>query len=543
MARPKPLVLVILDGFGISAENEGNPVAQAKTPTLNEIERFFPWTTLQASGVAVGLPWGVAGNSEVGHLTMGAGRVIYHHLPRIINAIHDGSFFKNETLLKAAEHVKKNNSRLHIAGLISSGSVHSYIDHLYALLDWTKKEELPAIYLHVFTDGKDAPPTAGAKFIAELGERLRKEWPQVRFGSVVGRFYALDRDEKWGRVEVAYKLLTEGRGEKISSLPDYLRASYEAGLTDDFIEPAVVVPNRVSTERNSVWDGIVRDNDALIFFNFREDSMREITRAFADENFAYFPRKRPDNFLLVTMTEYAQGLNALAAFPRLEIKWTLAEVLAEKRMRQIHIAETQKYAHVTYFFNGGREKPYRNEEWILVPSAETAHFDEKPEMRSPEITQKILENLGVADVIVANFANADMVGHSGNFQAAVRAVEVLDQALAKIIPAVLEKGGVAIITGDHGNIELKRDVVTGEKLTKHSLNPVPFYLIGNKLRRKKPLSDGEIIKKKSDVGGILTDIAPTMLKFLGIEKPQEMTGHSLFVLLTQTEFGSRDTGL
>lgn len=533
MSRVKPLLLVILDGFGVSLEKEGNPVAEAKVPLLNEIERFFPWTVLQASGVAVGLPWGEAGNSEVGHLTIGAGQVIHHHLPRIINAIHDGSFFKNEAFLKAAEHVKKNKSRLHIAGLLSSGSVHSYIDHLYALLDFTKQEELPLVYLHVFTDGKDSPPTSAAKFLDEFGKRMEKEWPNVRFASVVGRFYPLDRDEKWERIEVAYKLLREGDGEKITSIPDYLRFAYESGITDEFIEPAVVqTPSfEYPSSTSQLQAPVIQDGDALIFFNFREDSMREIAHAFADRIFPYFQRRRPENFLLVTMTEYAKGLDALVAFPPLEIRWTLAEVLAENGLKQIHIAETQKYAHVTYFFNGGREKPYRNEEWVLVPSLSTPHFDEVPAMRSPEITKKIMENLEAADVIIANFANADMVGHSGNFKAAVKAVEALDHALEKIVPSVLEKNGVMIVTGDHGNIELKRDILTGEKLTEHSLNPVPFYLIGNKFRRKNPLSDQEIAEKKKDVGGILTDVAPTILELLGIDKPPEMTGHSLLPIL------------
>lgn len=520
MAKPKPLLLIILDGFGISLEKEGNPVYEAKKPTLDEIERNFPFTTLQASGVAVGLPWGEAGNSEVGHLTMGAGRVIYHHLPRIINAISDGSFFKNPAFIGAAEHVRKNKSRLHIAGLVSSGSVHSYIDHLYALLDFTKKEKLEEVHLHIFTDGKDAPPQEGVKFIELLEERIKKEWPQTHLATVVGRFYAMDRDEKWERIQTSYGLLTGGKGEKITSIPEYIRTQYKKDLTDEFIGAAVADGN-----------GIIKDGDALIFFNFREDSMRELAHAFADEDFDKFPRKKSKNLFLVTMTEYQKDLKAHAAFEPLDIGWPLARILGEAGLRHLHIAETEKYAHVTYFLNGGTEKLFPGEERILIPSITAAHFDEVPEMRAKEITAKILEYFDTYDVIIANFANADLVGHSGNFQAAIRAVEILDGALQQIMNAVLASDGAALITGDHGNIELKRNVITGEKLTEHSLNAVPLYLIGRKFRLTKQRSESEREKQKTEAGGMLTDIAPTILELLGLKKPAEMTGKDLLKTL------------
>ncbi len=528
MARFKPLLLIILDGFGISTEKAGNPVAEAKTPTLNEIERNFPFTTLQASGIAVGLPWGEAGNSEVGHLTIGSGRVIYHHLPRIINAISDGSFFKNEALLKAAEHVKKNKSRLHIAGLISSGSVHSYIDHLYALLEFSRLEKIPEVYIHIFTDGKDAPVTGAAKFLAALEERMQKEWPQAEFASVIGRFYGLDRDEKWDRVQKTYELLTEGKGEKIKSVTEYLQSSYKKGLTDEFIEPAFV-PTKLGTTAGK--PAAIEDNDALIFSDFREDSMREIARAFSDEVFDYFPRKKVKNLLVVTLTEYDKNIRALPAFSPLEINWPLSRVLGEAGLRHLHIAETQKYAHVTYFFNGGKEKPFIGEERILIPSFSAVHFDEVPQMRSSEITASILENMPNYDFIVANFANADMVGHSGNFQAAVKAVEALDASLAQILDAILASGGAALITADHGNIELKRSVISGEKVSKHSLNPVPLYLVGKEFKRKNPRSAEEIESQKSETEGILNDVAPTVIELLGLERPEEMTGRSLLKTL------------
>lgn len=525
MARLKPLLLIILDGFGISLEKTGNPVAEAKKPALDEIEHNFPFTTLQASGTAVGLPWGEAGNSEVGHLTIGAGRAIHHHLPRIIYSIRDGSFFKNEALLKAAEHTRLNKSRLHIAGLISSGSVHSYIDHLYALLEFTKKEKIEQVFLHVFTDGKDAPPKEGAEFFAKLEEKIKKEWPQVYFASVIGRFYALDRDDNWDRIKKTYELLTGGKGEKITSVSDYLRSSYEKEITDEFVEPAVVIGEGDGTS------GLIRENDVLIFSDFREDSMRELTRAFVEESFEYFPRKKLPNLLVVTMTEYQKGFAALPAFPQLDINWSLGRVLSEAGLRQLRIAESQKYAHLTYFLNGGQEKPFFGEDRILIPSLATAHFDEMPEMKTREITAGILENFDKYDVIIANFANADMVGHSGNFAASLKAVEIIDESIGQLANAFLNSEGAMLITADHGNIELKRDRISGEKLTEHSTNPVPLYLVGKDFRLAKVASSAEILERKKKVQGILTDVAPTLLALLDLKKPPEMTGQSLRSIL------------
>lgn len=529
--RPKPLLLIILDGFGVSLEKEGNPVAEARTPTLDEIERNFPFTALQASGVAVGLPWGEAGNSEVGHLTMGSGRVIYHHLPRIINSIYDGTFFSNEAFLKAVGHVRQNKSVLHLAGLVSSGSVHSYVDHLYALFELTKREKIERVFLHIFTDGKDAPPKEGGKFLKILEDRISQEWPQARLASVIGRFYAMDRDEKWERIRSCYELLTEGKGEKIESIPEYFHASYEKGIMDEFIEPAFVP---VATGTTAGKPAMIGEGDALIFFNFREDSMREITHAFADDAFDKFPRKKIPNLFLATMTEYEKGILAEAAFPTLDVNWPLSRVLSEAGLTHLHIAETEKYAHVTYFFSGGREKPFQGEERALVPSAVTAHFDDVPEMKAADITTKILENFDRHDVIIANFANADMVGHSGNFKAAIQAVEVIDEQLGQLLNSVLNSAGIMLITGDHGNIELKRDPVSGEKLTEHSVNPVPLYMVGKNFKRSTARSPEEIEKQKSKVDGILTDIAPTILELLELGKPQEMTGKSLLDLLEKS---------
>lgn len=522
MPRPKPLVLVILDAFGVSTERDGNPVFEARKPTFDRIDQWFPFTTLQASGVAVGLPWGEAGNSEVGHLTMGAGRVINHHLPRIISSVHDGSFFENERFRKAADHVISRSGRLHIAGLVSSGSVHSYIDHLYALLDFTRDKHIPRVYLHLFTDGKDAPPKEGAVFFAELEKRLASKWPHVRLGTVVGRFYAMDRDGNWERTQRAYELLTQGKGVVIGVPSRYLAESYTRGITDEFVEPAVIGED---------GEGTIRSGDALMFMNFREDSMRQLADAFVREQFDHFSHIPIEDLFLVTMTDYEKEWSHLAAFPSPGIRFPLAEVLGEEGLRHIHIAETNKYAHVTYFFNGGRETPFKNEERVLIPSVTAPHPDDIPQMRASEVTAAILEHMHAYDVIIANFANADLVGHSGNFSAASRTVEILDESVGALVNSIMNSDGVIIITGDHGGIELKRNVISGEKHTEHSINPVPFYLIGKQFKRGVLRTDADILTLKKEVGGILTDIAPTILDLLHVRKPHEMTGTSLLPFL------------
>lgn len=527
MSRIKPLLLVILDGFGVSMETAGNPVAAAKKPALDGFFRDFPFTTLQASGVAVGLPWGEAGNSEVGHLTIGAGRVLHHHLPRIIHAIADGSFFENKTLAAAAEHVKKNNARLHVAGLVSSGSVHSYAEHLEALAEWASRAGIPRVFIHIFTDGKDAPPRQGADFLAGLAQRLAALHPRAVYASVIGRFFAMDRDEKWERVQRAYELLTEGKGERVSSVPEYLKACYAKDIDDEFIEPALTL----------IGDDlpVIREHDAIIVLNFREDSLRELVHAFVEDDFKGFPRKKISDLFVATMTEYEKNLaGAASLFPVADIANPLGKVLSDAGLRQVRIAETEKYAHVTYFLNGGDERPFPMEDRILVPSLPAAHFDEAPEMRADEITGKIMENMGIYDVVIANFANADMIGHTGNFSAGVRAVEALDTALKTIADEVSRLGGVLLVTADHGNVELKRNMLTGEARTEHSVNPVPLMLIGNQYKRAVPRTNAEILAAKKEVGGILTDVAPTVLELLNLGKPKEMTGRSLFaVLLTQ----------
>jgi 2,3-bisphosphoglycerate-independent phosphoglycerate mutase len=519
----KPRLLVILDGFGVSVEKAGNPVMEARTPALDTLWKNFPAATLQASGIGVGLPWGKAGNSEVGHLTIGAGKIIYNHLPRIENAVHDGSFEKNEAFLAALAHVKKNNSRFHIAGLCGNGSVHSYRNHLYALIQFAEKSGIQEIFIHAFTDGKDSPPYSGALFLKELEEKIAAEWPHTKIGTVVGRAYAMDRDENWNQTEITYRLMTAGEGKHVPSASEYLASSYKEGVTDTFIEPAIVGDENAS--------GIIKEGDALIFFDFREDSVRQIVSAFASEELKTFERKKIQNLLVVTMTEYKKGFPVHVAFPPLDVLFPLAKVLSDAGYSHLHIAETEKYAHVTYFLNGGEERPFKKEERILIPSLETSHVDETPAMRAREVTDAIIERFYSKDVIIANLANADMVGHSGNYQAAIQAVEILDECIKRLSDEVLKTDGIMIVTADHGNIELKRNIQTGEKRTEHSLNPVPFILVAKNLKLEKERSAQEVQKVQTETRGILIDVAPTILDILGIEKPQEMTGKSILPFL------------
>lgn len=521
-----PLLLIIFDGFGISPRERGNAIRAAHAPALGAITRRYPFATLQASGTAVGLPWGEAGNSEIGHLTMGAGRPIYHHLPRIVVAIQDGSFFSNPAFGGVITEVKARGSALHLLGLVSSGSVHSYIDHLYALLELVTQNGLPQVWLHVITDGKDAPSNEAAKFVSQIEERLAAKYPAVRVASLIGRFYAMDRDEKWERVRSAYDLLVEGKGAPFEDASGYLADAYARGQNDEDIEPAF----RRDADGSPL--GRIKDGDGLIIFNFREDSVREITRAFAAETFDAFPRRRLPDLKIASMTEYEKYLPGIAAaFPPIEIARPLGRVLADAGKTQLRIAESEKYAHVTYFFNGGTEKPFTGEERIFVPSANVPHFDDAPAMRAPEITARILENVGGYDFILANFANADMVGHTGNFEATVKAIEALDQAVSRIVPAVFERGGVIVITGDHGNAEEKIHPLSGEPITEHTGNPVPFYLVGERWRKGEDRAPAEIAALEKEPGGIITDVAPTVLELMGLPIPPEMTGKSLLPLL------------
>lgn len=517
----KPVVLIVLDGVGVSTMEGETPFTAAKIPMIREIEQYFPFTTLRASGAAVGLPWGEEGNSEVGHLTMGSGRVVYHYLPRITNAIQDGSFFKNDAFLKAATHLKVNNGQLHVMGLFSSGSVHSFVDHLHALLDFGKEQGLEKVMIHVFTDGRDAPTEEGAEMLSKLQALIQQQYPHAHIASIVGRSFALDRDEHWDRIETTYNLLVKGAGTAFADPVLYVQESYKKGVTDEFIGPGYAMGE------DGKPLGRIAAGDAIVFYDFREDSARQLTAAFVEDGFIGFKRDIIPNLLFVTMTEFDKRFPVLVAFPPLEIAWPLARVLAEAKRTQLHIAETEKYAHVTYFFNGGVEKIFEGEERMLVPSPRATRFQEHPEMAAAAITDAVVAAIPKYDFVLVNYANGDMVGHTGDFNATVKALEVLDVSIGKVVAAVLQAGGAVVITGDHGNAEEKRYFGTGEPRTKHTTNPVPFYVIAANLRSSEPRSDAAVKRLQKDIGGVLTDVAPTILELLGVQKPGEMSGISL----------------
>ncbi len=539
MKRFKPVVLAVLDGFGIPQDKFGSPWSDAKKPNFAEIEKFYPFTTLQASGIAVGLPWGKEGNSEVGHLNIGAGKIILNYLPRISRSIDDGSFFENPAFLKAAGHVKRNGSSLHLMGLFSSGTVHAYAEHLYSLLDFAEKNGIKNVFLHLFTDGKDAYQKEGASFYGKLEERLAENHPNAKIASIIGRKYSMDRNNNWDRTEKAYNLFVLGEGDEFQSASRYIENQYKKEIFDAAIGPAKMAGG----------GGRIKDNDAVIFYNFREDSPRQLTRAFMRRPFNKFDRKQLNNLLFVTMTEYDKELAAPKAppeggegsetenetvdgviFPAFEsaaVEYPLARVVSEAGLKQLHVAESEKYAHVTFFINGGRETPFDGEDRILVPSPDVPSYNLAPEMSADKVAETITGNLGKYDLIIVNFANADMVGHTGDFNATVKAIEKIDECVGKIFPEVVKLGGAMVITADHGNAEEKRYRLTGEKKSMHSINPVPFYLIAEELKREDPRTEEEREKLYGSVKGTLTDVAPSVLALLGLKKPAEMTGKSL----------------
>ena len=501
----KPTVLMILDGYGLNDKVEGNAVAQAKTPVMDKLMAECPFVKGNASGLAVGLPDGQMGNSEVGHLNMGAGRIVYQELTRITKEIQDGDFFKNEALLHAVKSAKENGSALHLFGLLSDGGVHSHNEHLYGLLKMAKKKGIENVYVHTFLDGRDVPPTSGAEFMAEL----EKEIKEIGIGSVatiMGRFYAMDRDNAWDRVEKAYKAMVDGEGIQETDAVTAVKNSYANDVTDEFVIPTVVDKN-----------GMIKEGDSVIFFNFRPDRARQITRTFVDPDFTGFERKYfPVNF--VCMTQYDESMpNVTVAYPPETLEMTFGEYISKKGLTQLRIAETQKYAHVTFFFNGGEEKQFDGEERILIKSPDVATFDMKPEMSAYEVTDAVVDaiNSDKFDVIILNYANCDMVGHTGIMEAAVKAVEAVDECVGRMVDAILAKGGQAIITADHGNADCLIDPVTKAPFTAHTTNPVPMILVGA----------GDVKVKN----GRLCDLCPTMLDLMGLEKPEQMTGESLIV--------------
>ncbi len=508
----KPTVLMILDGFGLNEKEEGNAIAKGNTPVIDKLMQDYPFVKGYASGLAVGLPDGQMGNSEVGHLNMGAGRIVYQELTRISKEIEDGEFFKNEALLAAVENCKKNGSDLHLFGLVSDGGVHSHNTHIYGLLELAKKEGLQNVYVHCFMDGRDTAPTSGKGFIQELVDKMA-EIGIGRIASISGRYYAMDRDNRWDRVEKAYVALTKGEGVKAQDPVAAMQASYDDDKTDEFILPTVI-------EQDGAPTAVIKDNDSVIFFNFRPDRAREMTRVFCCDDFSGFDRGPRKQVKYVCFTEYDVTIpNKEIAFKKVELENTFGQFLAANGKTQARIAETEKYAHVTFFFNGGVEEPNPGEERILVNSPKVATYDLQPEMSAPEVCGKLCDAIRSQkyDVIIINFANPDMVGHTGVLEAAIKAVETVDTCVGKAVEALLEVDGQMFLCADHGNVEQLIDYETGVPFTAHTTNPVPFILVNY---------DPAYTLKE---GGRLADIVPTMIEMMGMEKPAEMTGESLLI--------------
>jgi 2,3-bisphosphoglycerate-independent phosphoglycerate mutase len=522
--RPKPVILIILDGYGVTQPYSGNAISLANTRTMNELIAKYPSMTLSASGEAVGLPWGESGNSEVGHINLGLGRILYQDLPRINKAISDGSFYNNKAFLRAIDHIKTNNSRLHFMGLVSSGGVHSTIEHLEALLALAKEKNVKEVFIHCFLDGRDTIYNSGLNYIKDL-TRYMTEYNIGRIASISGRFYAMDRDNRWERIEKAYLAMTAGEGNSSNDPIQAIEESYRKKIYDEEF-----IPTYIKDEKGPI--GNIADNDAVVFFNYRPDRARQITKTFVLPGFEKINRRFfIKNLLFICFTEYDKSLPVEVAFLSETIKNTLGDVLSNAGLRQLRISETEKYAHVTYFFNGGREEKSDNEEHVLVPSPQVASYDLKPEMSAYIVTDLITKSINddQYDFILVNFANPDMVAHTGNIDATVKAVEVVDECLDKIIKLVLEKNGVALITADHGNAETMINMQTGQMVKEHTANPVPFIVVGKQYEginfgwQSTPSSDLSLVQPQ----GILSDIAPTILKILNIEKPKEMTGRSL----------------
>ncbi len=505
----QPLLLCILDGFGVNPKAEGNAIAAAKTPCMDALLAKSASTKLDASGMAVGLPEGQMGNSEVGHTNIGAGRIVYQELTRITKSIADGDFYANEALLAAVKNCKEKNSALHIMGLLSDGGVHSHNTHIYALVKLAKENGLSKVFLHCFLDGRDVPPSSGKDFVAELKDELAKIGCG-KIATVMGRYYAMDRDNRWERVEKAYMAMTMGIGERLPDPVEAVQRSYDKEVTDEFVIPVVVTENNVPV-------GMITEGDSVVFANFRPDRAREITRTLVDPEFNGFAREY-QKLYYVCMTQYDKTMpNVDVAFRPQTLENTLGEYLAKNNLTQLRIAETEKYAHVTFFFNGGVEAVSEGEDRALIASPKVATYDLKPEMSAYEVTEEALARIrsDKYDVIILNFANCDMVGHTGVFDAAVSAVEAVDTCMGKVVDEVLSRGGVALVTADHGNADQMVDPENGEAFTAHTTFCVPFVVAGKDVTLRE--------------GGCLADIAPTMLQLLGLPQPDEMTGKSLII--------------
>ncbi|SJZ43256.1 2,3-bisphosphoglycerate-independent phosphoglycerate mutase [Garciella nitratireducens] len=503
--------LIILDGLGYSTKQKGNAVKEAKTENLKKLWEKYPHTFLQASGLAVGLPEGQMGNSEVGHLNLGAGRIVYQELTRITKSIQDGSFFENPAFLKAIENVKKNNSALHLLGLVSDGGVHSHNTHLYALLELAKKEGIHNVYIHCFLDGRDTPPKSAEGYLSQLEKEIKKIGVG-KIATIAGRYYAMDRDKRWERTQLAYEAMVLAKGEYASSSEQAIQQAYHDNTTDEFVLPTII-----QNQQGPI--ATIKEKDSVIFFNFRPDRARQITRALVDKDFEGFQREKgyfPLTF--VTMTQYDKTIeNVDIAYLPQKIDNTLGEYISQEGMQQLRIAETEKYAHVTYFFNGGVEKQLKGEDRVLVPSPKVATYDLQPEMSAYQVTDKVLKAVDSEkyDFMVLNYANADMVGHTGVFEAAVKAIETVDDCVGKVVEAILRNGGKIIVTADHGNAEQMLDYHTKKPHTAHTSNLVPCIVAGA----------GDLNLKE----GKLADIAPTLLDLMNLEKPEEMTGESIIL--------------
>ncbi len=506
----RTVVLIVLDGWGIGLDNFTNPIYIADLENINHIKSNYLMGSLQASGIAVGLPWGEEGNSEVGHLTIGAGKIFYQHFPRITLSIRNGNFFQNKVLLEALNHAVKNQSAVNLMGMLAESNAHSSLEHLLTLIEFSQKIGIKKINLHLFSDGKDSTPKSILKLLETIEDK------PVKLATLSGRYYAMDRDRHWERTQQVYDILL-GKGSPVTDIKEHINNQYKRDLTDEYLEPTIVGP-----EINSI-----KDNDSIIFFNYREDNIRQIASPFASKDFKEFPIIPLKNIYLATMTQYSDKFDANVMFPPEKIENPLGVVLEKNDKLQLRIAETEKYAHVTYFFNGLKDTPLKNEYRILVPSRNLARHDEHPEMMAEEISNRIMQSIedGNIDFILANFANADIIAHTGNFNAAVEAVKVIDSEIGKIVKTALARDGIVIITSDHGNVEQMINPQTGLPERKHDPNLVPVYLVGKEFAKSKNKS--EISRIENEAVGILSDVAPTVLELLKITKPAEMSGESL----------------
>lgn len=524
----KRVVLIILDGWGIGRRDNSNAIHEAKTPTLDYFQKYYPATALQSAGIAIGLPWNESGNSEVGHLTIGAGRVLYQHLPRISLAIKNKEFFKNPALVGAFEHAKKNNSQVHIIGLLTDGNVHASYEHLRAFIQLAKQQNKQAFF-HLFSDGKDSPLKSGKGFTENFLKEL-EYYKAGKLASMTGRNYSMNRKKNWDMTEKTYNLLTIGEGNFTTDILKTFDDYYEKGTTDPYVLPTLIADKNNPEE----WP-LIKDNDSIIFFNFREDSMRQISSSFALDNFSDFERKKVlKNISVSTMTQYDDDLSASIAFPPETLENGLSEIIGKSGKKQLKIAETEKFFHLTYFFNGITDEVFDNEFRVLLPSKKLSSADKDPTMRAKEIADRLITavNEKAYELIVVNFANADIIAHTGNYDATVKAVEEVDGQLARIYEAAQKVGTTIAITSDHGNAEQVFDPHTGEKETEHNANPVPFYLVDDDYKRRVEKNDRELANDFNQTRGILGDVAPTILNIMDVPIPKEMTGKNLIPYIT-----------